>query len=201
MSVVANKSKSGLTRDSWITAAFHALMETGPTAVAVEPLARALGATKGSFYWHFGGREELLRCALERWESANTDDVIARVDRGRYDPRARARALIDLVTGRDFRRGELDMFGSAGNPDVAAALTRVTNARIDYVRRLLEDAGIPQGTARRRAFLAYSSYLGRMQLAYSVPAVVPQSSEERELLAEEFTAVLFGPELPGASES
>nr|WP_296775058.1 TetR/AcrR family transcriptional regulator [Rhodococcus sp. (in: high G+C Gram-positive bacteria)] len=199
--MAANKTKSGLTREAWITAAFGALMETGPKAVAVEPLARALGATKGSFYWHFDGREELLRCALERWESVNTDDVIARVDRDLNDPRARARTLIDLVTGRDFRRGELDMFGSAVDPDVAAALTRVTEARIAYVRRLLEDAGIPEGTARRRAFLAYSSYLGRMQLAYRVPAVVPQSPEERELLAEEFTAVLFGPELPAGSES
>ncbi|MDJ0396096.1 TetR/AcrR family transcriptional regulator [Rhodococcus sp. G-MC3] len=189
----SNKERPGLTREAWITAAFEVLMKSGPRAVAVEPLARVLGATKGSFYWHFDNREELFRCALERWEEANTAEVIALIDRADDDPRVRARALIDLVTGSDFRRGELDMLVAADNPDIATALKRVTEARIDYVKRLLVAAGFTDDVARRRAFLAYSSYLGRMQLSYSVPETLPATSEELQLLADEFMVVLFGP--------
>ena len=40
----------------------------GLAAVAVEPLAARLGATKGSFYWHFRNRDAMLEAALQRWE-------------------------------------------------------------------------------------------------------------------------------------
>lgn len=190
--VVLNKKKTALSRDSWIAAAFEALMALGPEAVAVEPLARSLGATKGSFYWHFANREDLLRRALEMWERANTAEVIALIDRAADDPRTRARALIDLFTASNIRRGELGMFAASDHPEVSAALKRVTEARIDYVRKLLVAAGFADDVARRRALLAYSFYLGRMQLGHSVPSALPSSLQARGFLADEFTTVLFG---------
>ncbi|MGB8962821.1 MAG: helix-turn-helix domain-containing protein [Pseudonocardiaceae bacterium] len=68
------------TRDGWIDAALHVLLNEGPDAVAVQPIARRLGATKGSFYWHFSSRDELLGAALARWEVVATDDVIAEIE-------------------------------------------------------------------------------------------------------------------------
>ena len=63
-------------REDWIRAAVIALLAEGPDGVAVQPLARRLGTTKGSFYWHFSSRDELLRAALQRWETVTTDDMM-----------------------------------------------------------------------------------------------------------------------------
>ena len=71
MTAVTAKSAeriSRLTADDWAQAALDLIAEQGVAAVAVEPLARRLRVTKGSFYWHFPSRDALLQAALERWE-------------------------------------------------------------------------------------------------------------------------------------
>lgn len=65
-----------LTRDDWAAAALDALAEGGPPAVAVEPVAARLGASKSSFYWLFDNRQALLAAALERWERVQTDEIL-----------------------------------------------------------------------------------------------------------------------------
>ena len=48
----------------WEDAILEAIAADGVGAVAVEPLAERLGVTKGSFYWHFSGRDDALSSAL-----------------------------------------------------------------------------------------------------------------------------------------
>jgi len=57
-----------LTAADWAEAALQLIAEAGLGALTVETLAARLGVTKGSFYWHFKGRSELLADALGRWE-------------------------------------------------------------------------------------------------------------------------------------
>jgi len=66
------------TRDDWAAAALALLAEGGPAAVAVEPAAARLGASKSSFYWLFPNRQALLEAALLTWEQQQTDAVLAR---------------------------------------------------------------------------------------------------------------------------
>ncbi|MEU8610821.1 helix-turn-helix domain-containing protein [Actinoplanes sp. NPDC048791] len=78
-----------LTADDWTSAALEAMAGGGLAAVAVEPLAARLGATKGSFYWHFANRDALIEAAVLRWERDHTEAVIgslptAEADRHRY---------------------------------------------------------------------------------------------------------------------
>ena len=56
-----------LDAEAWIGAAFDALADGGIDAVRVEPLAKALDITKGSFYWHFADRRALLDAMLGSW--------------------------------------------------------------------------------------------------------------------------------------
>src|SRR5690606_21017046 len=65
----AKTERARLSADDWAEAALDLIAEQGVAAVAVEPLARRLGVTKGSFYWHFPSRDALLQAALERWEA------------------------------------------------------------------------------------------------------------------------------------
>ena len=58
-----------LNRDDWTTAAMRVMLEKGVIAVKVEALARDLKVSKGSFYWHFKNRTDLLEAVLTRWET------------------------------------------------------------------------------------------------------------------------------------
>jgi AcrR family transcriptional regulator len=181
---MAERKTSGqrrLTPDDWITAALDAIADGGLAAVGVEPLAARLGATKGSFYWHFENRDALLEAAIRRWEKETTTDVVADITAAAHDaPASQFRRLAVSV----IERAEQDRVGpallaSAAHPVVAPALERVTAARLNLIATVLRRLGFPPAEARRRALLAYSAYLGHGQLAHSTPDVLPASRAGR----------------------
>ena len=69
MAAAAPIRPSPLQPGDWIQAGFSQLSAHGVETVRVEILARNLATTKGSFYWHFKDREELLLRLLLRWEN------------------------------------------------------------------------------------------------------------------------------------
>src|SRR6266498_1891960 len=74
---------------SWIEEELRALAAGGPDAVRIELLARALGVTRGGFYWHFDDRRALLEEILDTWERVSVDEVIERVESEGGDARAK----------------------------------------------------------------------------------------------------------------
>jgi AcrR family transcriptional regulator len=180
---MAEQKASGprrLTRDDWITAALAAIADGGLAAVGVEPLAARLGATKGSFYWHFENRDALLEAAIRRWEKETTTDVIAEITAAYDAPASQFRRLVAAV----IERAEQDRVGpallaSATHPAVAPALERATAARLNLIATVFRRLGFPPAEARRRALLAYSAYLGHGQLAHSTPGALPATRAGR----------------------
>ena len=83
---------ASFTADDWIDAAYRRFNDAGLSAVRVEAIARDLGATKGSFYWHFADRGALVDAVMARWEQTETDRVIELVERA-DDPEERLRVL------------------------------------------------------------------------------------------------------------
>ncbi|RKT56867.1 TetR/AcrR family transcriptional regulator [Saccharothrix australiensis] len=178
--------KRRLTKDDWTAVALLALAEHGVAGVAVEPLAARLGATKGSAYWHFPNREALLTATLERWEREHTEAVIERVA-AEAAPLDRLRRLFRTVLedGRDSAV-ELALLAAKDDPAVVPVLRRVTDRRVDYLEGLFRDIGFPAPTARHRAVLAYSVYLGHARLLTAAPHVV---TAHRALLDDTLAAV------------
>src|SRR5690349_9500352 len=82
-----------LSAADWAQTALDVIAEQGVAAVAVEPLARRLGVTKGSFYWHFPSRDALLQAALERWEDTEQQTVFGKME-AVSDPREIGRAHV-----------------------------------------------------------------------------------------------------------
>src|SRR5688500_3247840 len=80
--------------EDWTRAALTAIAEGGTANVSVERLARELGATKGSFYWHFKDRPALIEAALQLWERDFTDRIIERLA-DVPDPRERFKKLLE----------------------------------------------------------------------------------------------------------
>ena len=85
-----------LGRDDWLQAARLALLKGGVEAVRVERLSRDLHVTKGSFYWHFKHREELLELLLREWEEELLQEIIPQLKgrRGREALRSLMRAVV-----------------------------------------------------------------------------------------------------------
>ena len=149
-----------LSKVDWTDAALAALERDGLAGVAVEPLARQLGATKGSFYWHFADRGELITATLELWERRDTIEVIDQI-RALPDPHERLAALgRDAYAGAARGNAHTAVLAAASDPRVQAVLERVTRTRLDFVEQLYRDLGMATGRARRHARLAYALYLG-----------------------------------------
>jgi AcrR family transcriptional regulator len=169
-------TRKRLTTQDWTAAALAALARGGIAAVAVEPIAASLGATKGSFYWHFDSRDALLEAALREWERTDTDDVIALVE-AEPDVRRRLRTLLTVAlgghAGRPGERVVLALLATADHPLVAPVLARVTSRRLGYLTELFSALGFPHGEARQRSLLAYTAYLGHAQLAHATPEAAP----------------------------
>jgi AcrR family transcriptional regulator len=182
-----------LTRDDWTTAGLAALVEGGPDAVAIEPVAARLGTTKGSGYWHFTDRADLLRAVLGAWVEQHTVAVQDRVEAAGGSPRERLRHLLGIVSAAaEHSPADLLLVASA-DPDVKAAVVEATQLRVAYVERLIREDGVPGPEARSRAVLAYAAYLGHASLTSAVPGLVPREPADRRRMQESLLAMA----LPG----
>jgi AcrR family transcriptional regulator len=170
-------SRAQLSAQDWTDAALRALADGGVAAVRVDVLARGLGVTRGSFYWHFADRDALLQAALEQWERTVTAQVIERMENV-ASPLARFEQLVRVAFGAEAIPGlQPAILAHASHPVVEPVLRRVTTRRIDYIAGIYADLGLTPTAARRRAVICYATYLGWLDLrrgpADIVPEVVP----------------------------
>ena len=154
-----------LSADDWARGALDLIAEEGVAAVAVEPLARRLGVTKGSFYWHFPSREALLKAALERWERVELEQVFARLE-AITDPRERMRELFRRVA-HEVKSHVIysELLKALDHPVVQPVMQRVSKRRLDYLMLAFRQVGMTRGDAQHRARLAYAAYVGFLQLS------------------------------------
>ncbi len=193
-----------LTADDWTAAALEAMAGGGLAAVAVEPLATRLGATKGSFYWHFANRDALIEAAVLRWEREHTEAVIGLIN-AQPGPLARLRLLVGLVLRSTVLEEdgsiELAMLATADHPHVAPVLARVTERRVAYTAGLFAALGWPPEEARRRGLLAVTAYLGYAQLAHVARGTLPATEADRDSYVDQVVRLLTasdaGPGRPG----
>ncbi len=154
-----------LSAEDWAQAALDQISEQGVASVAVEPLARRLGVTKGSFYWHFPSRDALLQAALERWETVEQEEIFGSLERV-PDPRERLRALFQVVA-HEVKSHIIysELLKALDHPAVSPVIGRVSQRRLDYLTASFRQAGLSRTAAQHRARLAYAAYVGFLQLS------------------------------------
>lgn len=159
------------------------LAEGGPAAVAVEPAAARLGASKSSFYWLFPNRKSLLEAALLTWEQQQTDAVLPGLA-AIADPAERlrrlARAAFAATQPADLA---LRLLTEATDPVVAAAAKRVTERRIALIEAAFAELGQPAAQSRHHANALYAAYLGTAALRRAGAAPADQNAYLTALLA------------------
>src|SRR6266536_2532833 len=154
-------------RSSWIEEGLRALAAGGPDAVRIELLARALGVTRGGFYWHFDDRRALLAEILDTWERVSVDEVIERVESEGGDARAKLRRLSALAASSDEpRRIDLAVRDWARREQpVAERLRRIDNRRMEYLRSLFGSLCPDEDDVEARCMGFYSLWIGNHFIA------------------------------------
>jgi AcrR family transcriptional regulator len=141
------------------------LLKGGEDAVRVERLARDLHVTKGSFYWHFRDREELLELLLREWEQELAKDIIPRL-RGRRGKEALL-SLLQLLVKRvplgdqGILPSDAAIFAwAAVSPEVARRVNRAERQRVRLLKRIIGDLHLVE-----TLYLVWLGFVARGQRA------------------------------------
>ena len=155
-------------RRDWIEAAYQELARGGERAVGINALAARLGVTKGSFYWHFRDRAELMRALLDRWAHERTDEVLGLALGSTADPRERLRRIQAL--GREVAPIDRAMrLWAQHDPAAEEAVRHADHALLKHIAACLEELGFEAREARLRAVLMLRVWVG----GYLVPDPPP----------------------------
>jgi len=193
---MSDRQKSLSVKD-WAEVALDAIAVGGLEAVAVEPLARQLGVTKGSFYWHFTNREALVQAALERWEHLQSNAPIERAE-AFADPRERLHALFREIASTDARSERVLLILVASDHELARACEKRVSARWRaYAAQCFQQLGFSETEARQRASFAFSLFVGNVLLRRDDPEALPEGDDFYDYLRFVIRTLLP----PAASES
>jgi AcrR family transcriptional regulator len=158
--VAKESTKPRLGREEWVAAALDALARDGEAGLRVEPLAKRLGVTKGSFYWHFKDRDALVGAALDAWAEGRIA-AISRQTEG-IAPRTALLALVDLYMRAPNPKGLAVELAIRRIPRGARAVEVVDGERLARVAALF--AGLGKSDAPARALLFYAFLFGQSLL-------------------------------------
>lgn len=164
------EKKKRLSKEDWLFAGFRALCAGGPAAVRAEPIARELGTTKGSFYWHFADLPAYQREMLLLWQTKATTELIEALHPLEHDPAGQLYCLIDLM-----QESHSDIYGGFRAepsirhwamvwPEANNALKLVDGLRLAWLRERFEKIGQPREQAVINAGNYYALVLGLEQL-------------------------------------
>ena len=156
--------RPALDRDAWIKGGTSVLAEHGADGLRVETLAKRLGVTKGSFYWHFKNRRDLLDAVLGLWKEGRISDIRKQTQ---AQPGSEVDALlhtIEVYASARNRKGipiELAVRDLARRDVHAATIVEEVDAeRLACACRLFQACGIPDAEARARSVMLYAYVFG-----------------------------------------
>jgi AcrR family transcriptional regulator len=138
-------------RADWVDAAWQTLGEAGVDGVRVESLARKLGVTKGSFYWHFKNRQYLIDALFDRWfglREENREEFL----RDNPDPKVRLWKVIERGIMRGTRGQAAALrFWAQHHPEASGRITEADSVRRQFFKEQFTALGLNEHSAVVRA--------------------------------------------------
>jgi AcrR family transcriptional regulator len=175
---------SPLQPEDWIQAGFSQLSAHGVETVRVEILARNLGATKGSFYWHFKDREELLLRMLLRWETAEVQ-WLDEASELRGGAAVRWARFVARCADPERARLEAALYAwSRQDERVASRVAAIETKRRAHVVSVLRNVGFALSAAEKWSEVAWLICLGWMDKATRDPGFQLGHRELGEFLSD-----------------
>lgn len=155
-------AKEKLSKDTWLAAGFLSLADSGPTSVQINLLSQKLGATKGSFYWHFKDISEYKSAMLELWRTKVASDVIDNIN-----AQQTLEQQLDALFADATRPAPEEYGGKKIEPamrawalsdqDVGKALADLDTLRLLFLKSLLDGWGLD---GKVLSELIYGAYIG-----------------------------------------
>jgi AcrR family transcriptional regulator len=140
------------------------LADDGVDGLRVETLAKSLKVTKGSFYWHFKDRRDLLDTVLTIWKEGRVSDIRKQTQ---CQPGAEATALLHTIDVYAAARNRKGIHIEAAirdwarrDPQTANVVEEVDAERLACACRLFLACGMTDSEARARSVLLYAYVFG-----------------------------------------
>jgi AcrR family transcriptional regulator len=158
----SNAQRNQLQRFDWLKQALEIFVNEGIDAIRITRLANDLGVTRGSFYWHFRNREDLINSLVSYWKDKNTAAIT--------DSMTQASSLADGIF-RFFETcidaalfdSRLDLAlreWARRSPSIHAMIDDEDAARIEALRQFYLRFDYPMPQALIRARVLYYSQIG-----------------------------------------
>jgi AcrR family transcriptional regulator len=151
-----------LSAQDWLDQGLKALAKSGFTALKAEPLAKAMGVSRGSFYWHFADISAFHAAILKHWREIAAEAIIAGVEAASADEKPLA-VLLRRVFGERLTLENAVRTWATVDPAARAAVQAIDRRRLGYIEGLMTKSGLPAHTARARAQILYWAFLGFAQ--------------------------------------
>ncbi len=170
MENTVRKPRSQLDRDAWVAGAVEVLAEEGIAGLRVEVLAKRLKVTKGSFYWHFTDRRDLLLAVLSHWKEGRIRDIIKQTRAQAGRELEQIYHVIDVYSASRSRRGMMIELAvrdwARRDAEAGAIVAEVDDVRLRCARELFLACGVPMEEASSRCMLLYAYVFGVSLMIY-----------------------------------
>ncbi|MDE9452025.1 TetR/AcrR family transcriptional regulator [Aliiroseovarius sp. Z3] len=173
---IIDPSRPSATEDVWLKAAYDVLTESGVEAVKIMPLAKRLGLTRTSFYWHFKDRDALLEAMIRHWEDTNTGNLVTRCNAYAENIFEAIFNLFDCWLDDGLFDSRLDLAirnWARNDPGLQTRLDQADARRKDAMMGMFQRFGFDAAEAEIRALTMIYTQIGYISMQ------VTESREER----------------------
>jgi AcrR family transcriptional regulator len=148
-----------LSAQDWLDQGLKALAKSGFTALKAEPLAKAMGVSRGSFYWHFADIGTFHAAILKHWRDIAAEQIIANVEASSENENPLPLLLRRVFGGKPALENAVRTWATL-DPVARAAVQAIDRRRLSYVESLLRQSGLAPEVAQARAQIFYWAFLG-----------------------------------------
>jgi AcrR family transcriptional regulator len=148
-----------LSAKDWLHQGLKTLAESGFTALKAEPLAKAMGVSRGSFYWHFADIGAFHAAILDHWREVAAEQIIANLE-AVSDHENPLPLLLRQAFGSNLALEKAVRIWATLDSLAKGAVQAIDRRRLDYVENLLRASGLSPNVARARAQILYWAFIG-----------------------------------------
>jgi AcrR family transcriptional regulator len=148
-----------LSAKDWLDQGLKTLASDGFTALKAEPLAKAMGVSRGSFYWHFADIGAFHAAILKHWREIAAEQIIANLEAHKNDDNP-LELLLRQAFGAKLVLEKAVRTWATLDPVARSAVQAIDRRRLGYVENLFRASGLSDDVARARAQIIYWAFLG-----------------------------------------